>query len=79
MREDLINQDGDESDFSSLLGDDDGEHQARMPWVSLNGDSGAYPNLICVCVSQTQIEKKRLTRSKLPLKVKKLVANRKYL
>ncbi len=33
------NQDGDESDFSSLLGDDDGEHQAWMPRVSLNGDS----------------------------------------
>ena len=40
---------------------------------------GAFPYLICVCVSQTQIEKKRLTRSRLPLKVKKLVANRKYL
>jgi len=38
MREDLNNQDGDESDFLSLLGDDDGEHQARMPRVSLNGD-----------------------------------------
>ena len=39
MREDLINQDGDESDdLSSLLGGDDGEHHARMPWVSLNGD-----------------------------------------
>ena len=37
MREDL-NQDGDESDCSPLLGDDDGEHQARMPQVSLNGD-----------------------------------------
>ena len=40
MRKDL-NQDGDESDCSSLLGDDDGEHgehQARMPRVSLNGD-----------------------------------------
>ena len=41
--------------------------------------TGAFPYLICVCVSQTQIEKKRLTRSKLPPKVKKLVANRKYL
>jgi hypothetical protein len=40
MREDLINQDGDQSDdLSSLLGDDDGEHHAWMPWVSLNGDS----------------------------------------
>ncbi len=40
MREDLINQDGDESDdFLSLLGDDDGEHRTRMPGVSLNGDS----------------------------------------
>ncbi len=29
-------------------------------------------------ISQTQIEKKRLTRSKLPPKVKKLVTNRKY-
>ncbi len=39
MREDLINQDGDESDdLSSLLGGDDGEHHARMPRVSLNGD-----------------------------------------
>ncbi len=39
MREDLINQDGDKSDdLSSLLGDDDGEHHTRMPWVSLNGD-----------------------------------------
>jgi hypothetical protein len=37
MRED-INQDGDESDCSSLLVDDDGEHQSRMPRVSLNGD-----------------------------------------
>jgi hypothetical protein len=40
MREDL-NQDGDESDCLSLLGDDDGEHgehQARMPRVSLKGD-----------------------------------------
>jgi hypothetical protein len=42
-------------------------------------DNGAFPYLICVCVSQTQIEKKRLTRSKLPPQVKKLVANRKYL
>jgi hypothetical protein len=42
-------------------------------------ESGAFPYLICVCESQTQIEKKRLTRSKLPPKVKKLVANRKYL
>jgi len=42
-------------------------------------ESGAFPYLICVCVSQTQIEKKRLTRSKLPPKVKKLVANRNYL
>ena len=32
---------------------------------------GAFPYLICVCVSQTQIEKKRLTRSRLPPKVKK--------
>ena len=40
MREDLINQDGDKSDdLSSLLEDDDGEHHARMPRVSLNGDS----------------------------------------
>ena len=39
MREDLINQDGDKSDDQlSLLGDDDGEHHARMPRVSLNGD-----------------------------------------
>jgi len=30
-------------------------------------------------VLQTQIEKKRLTRSRLPPRVKKLVANRKYL
>jgi hypothetical protein len=40
MREDL-NQDGDESDCLSLLGDDDGEHgehQAWMPRVSLNSD-----------------------------------------
>ena len=40
---------------------------------------GAFPNLICVCVSQSQIKKKRLARSKLPPKVKKLVANHKYL
>ncbi len=40
MRE-YLNQDGDEYDCSSLLGDDDGEHeehQMRMPRVSLNGD-----------------------------------------
>jgi hypothetical protein len=43
MREDL-NQDDDESDCSSLLGDDDGEHQARMPWVSLNGDGDGNGN-----------------------------------
>ena len=32
-------------------------------------ENGAFPYLICVCVSQTQIEKKRLTRSRLPPKV----------
>jgi hypothetical protein len=40
---------------------------------------GAFPNLICVCVSQTQIEKKWLSRSRLPPRVKKPVANCKYL
>ena len=42
-------------------------------------NNGAFPYLICVCESQTQITKIRLTRSRLPPKVKKLVANRKYL
>jgi hypothetical protein len=42
-------------------------------------ETGAFPHLICVCVSQTQIEKKQLTRSRLPPRVKKPVANRKYL
>jgi len=47
MREDLINQDGDESDFLSLLGDD-GEHEARMPRVSLNGDSDGDGDQVAV-------------------------------
>jgi hypothetical protein len=31
---------------------------------------GAFPYLICVCVSQTQIEKKRLTVANCPLRLK---------
>jgi len=38
----------------------------------------SIPYLICVCESQTQINKNRITRSRLPLRVKKPVANRKY-
>ena len=39
MREDLINQDGDEfDDLPSLQGDDYEVYGARLPWVSLNGD-----------------------------------------
>jgi hypothetical protein len=40
---------------------------------------GAFPYLICVCESQAQIAKKRVTRSRLPPSIKKTVANRKYL
>jgi hypothetical protein len=40
---------------------------------------GAYPKLICVCESQTQITKILLTRHKLVLRVPNLIANRKYL
>jgi hypothetical protein len=38
MREDLINQDGTDSDCLFFQGDYDGEQQARVPRVSLNGD-----------------------------------------
>ena len=34
-----------------------------------------FPYLICVCESQTQIAKKRLSRSRLPPRFKKPIAN----
>ena len=41
-REALINHDGDEfDDLSSLLGDDDGKHQARILQVILNDDGNS--------------------------------------
>ena len=49
MREDLINQDGTDSDCSSFQGDYDGEQQeARVPRVSLNGDGDGGSNRVAV-------------------------------